>query len=71
MDIDLVEYDLKKNQMNVSKGAALPAGRTFHITGFALTDSGEMFASFHDISSSKAPVSGLFRLTHDNAGGAK
>ena len=63
---DLVEYDLQKKQMTVSKVAALPVDRTFHVTGFALTDSGEMFASFHDAANPKAVVSGLFHLEHDN-----
>src|SRR5262249_51337413 len=65
---DLVEYDLQKNAMKLTKVAALPAHRTFHIMGFALTDSGEIFASFHDASNVKAPLSGLFRLTRDSAG---
>jgi len=64
---DLVEYDLQKNQMTVNKVAALPADRTFHITGFALTESGEMFASFHDAANPKAVVSGLFHLEPDSA----
>ena len=55
--------------MTVSKVAALPAERTFHITGFALTDSGEMFASFHDAANTKAIVSGLFHLERDSASG--
>jgi len=55
--------------MTVSKVAALPAERTFHITGFALTDSGEIFASFHDAANPKAVVSGLFHLERGSAGG--
>ena len=65
---DLLEYDLQKKQMVINKVTALPADLTFHITGFALTDSGEMFASFHDASNRKAAVSGLFHLEHDNGG---
>jgi len=55
--------------MTVSKVAALPAERTFHITGFALTDSGEIFAGFHDAANPKAVVSGLFHLERGSAGG--
>lgn len=66
---DLIQYDLQKSKMTVSKVAALPAERTFHITGFALTDSGEIFASFHDAANPKAVVSGLFHLDHDSASG--
>lgn len=66
---DLVEYDLAKQEMTVSKVAALPTGQRFHITGFALTDSGEIFASFHDGTNLNAPVSGLFHLEPDNASG--
>ena len=65
---DLVKYDLQKNTMTVSKVAALPAERTFRITGFALTDSGEMYASFHNVENPKAAVSGLFHLEDDNGG---
>jgi hypothetical protein len=65
---DLVEYDLGKHKMTVSKVAALPADiRHFRITGFALTDSGEMFASFYDTANMKVPVSGLFHLERDSA----
>jgi len=64
---DLVEYDLQKNQMTISKVAALPTARTFQITGFALTDSGEMFASFYDAANLKAVVSGLFHLERVSA----
>ena len=54
--------------MTVSKLAGLPADfRRFQITGFALTDSGEMFASFHDASNPKVAVSGLFHLERDSA----
>jgi hypothetical protein len=63
---DLVEYDLQRNKLTVSKVAALPAERTFRITGFALTDRGEMYASFHDASNPKAIVSGLFHLEPDS-----
>jgi hypothetical protein len=68
---DLAEFDPKKNAMTLTKVAALPEPATLHITGFALTSSGEIFASFHDRSNTKAPVSGLFQLSRDNAGGAK
>src|SRR5215467_2569556 len=68
---DLVEFDLKENSMQLTKVTALPGHKTFHIMGFALTESGDIFASFHDASNLKAPVSGLFRLRRDNSGGAK
>jgi len=68
---DLIEYELQRNALKLSKVAAVPVGRSFHITGFALTDSGEIFASFHDASNPKAPVSGLFRLSRDSSSGAK
>lgn len=65
---DLIEYDLQKKQMTTNKVVALPADtRRFHITGFALTDSGEIFASFHDAADLNAPLSGLFHLEPDTA----
>jgi hypothetical protein len=67
---DLFQFDLQKKKMTISKVAPLPADiRRFHITGFALTSSGEIFASFHDASNGKAPISGLFHLERDSASG--
>ena len=68
----LAEYDLQRKEMTVSKVATLPTAQTFHITGFAVTDSGEIFASFQDAANPKAVVSGLFHLEPDSvAGGYK
>lgn len=67
---ELIEFDLRSNLLRVTKVAPLPPPPEFHITGFALTDSGELFASLHD-RSRKPAISGLFRLSRDGKDGAK
>lgn len=69
---DLIELDLKTTAMTVTKVPLFPAQcPTFCITGFTLTDSGEMFASFLDNRKRGTPLSGLFRLTHTKPGTAE
>lgn len=68
---DLFEYDLKTSILNLTKIASLPDVKVFQITGFALTNSGDIFASFYDRSNVKAVVAGLFQLVRDSSGGAK
>lgn len=67
---ELIEVDVQTNSLKVTHVANLPSPPEFRITGFALTDSGALFASFCDRSRNPA-VSGLFTLNRDNAGGAK
>jgi hypothetical protein len=67
---ELVEVDLHSNSLKVTQVAPLPSPPEFQITGFALTDSGALFASFYD-RSRKPAVSGLFTLNREAAGGAK
>ncbi|MGC2694618.1 MAG: hypothetical protein WA738_02395 [Candidatus Angelobacter sp.] len=70
---DLIELDLRSRTMKVTKVAPLPPPTEFTISGFALTESGEIFAGFHDRTQKpqKPAISGLFRLSRDTAGGAK
>jgi hypothetical protein len=57
-----VEFDIPTNTLKVSKVEPLPPPKELRITGFALTESGEVFVSLHD-RSSQPPHSGLFRLS--------
>lgn len=65
----LVEVDIQTSALKVTRVAALPSPPDFQITGFALTESGALFASFYD-RSKKPAMSGLFKLSRDSAGGA-
>ena len=62
-----VEFDIAANKIRVSKVKPLPSPKLIRITGFALTETGDVFVSLHDRSSSP-PRSGLFRLEFDKAG---
>jgi len=69
---DLVEVDLKSNTMTMTKVLLLPASPPdFLITGFALTDSGAIFASFRDRTHHGSPQYGLFRLKRERASTAQ
>lgn len=70
---ELVELDPPTSTLKVTKVAPLPSPPEFLVTGFALTESGDIFASFLDRRQfpKKPVVSGLFRLSRDNAGGGK
>ena len=69
---DLVEFDLRKNTLRLTKVASLGGPPDFHITGFVLTNSGNMFLSFHDRSQVKPEgISGLLELAKDSSGKAK
>jgi hypothetical protein len=69
---DLVEVDLKSNAMKIAKFPRLPTiEEGFLITGFALTQSGEIFASFLDRREIHSAMSGLFRLNRESATSAK
>jgi hypothetical protein len=62
-----IEFDIPTNTLKVSKVELLPPPKELRITGFALTESGEVFASLHD-RSKNAPLSGLFRLKFNGSG---
>jgi hypothetical protein len=69
---DLVEVDLKSNAMKITKVSLPPdSSPNFLITGFALTQSGEVFASFLDRREIHSTLSGLFRLNRESATTAK
>jgi len=61
-----VGFDIAKNKLKVSKVEPLPSTKEVRITGFALTESGDVFVSLHD-RSSKPPRSGLFRLSFEGS----
>ncbi|HEY6349123.1 MAG TPA: hypothetical protein VI636_06910 [Candidatus Angelobacter sp.] len=65
-----VQFDLSANTLKVVNVDLLPPTSRLHITGFALTESGEVFASFHDRSKGP-PVSGIFKLTLDAGGSGR
>jgi hypothetical protein len=65
-----VEFDIASHKLKVSKIEPLPPIDQMRITGFALTESGEVFASLHD-RSSQPPLSGLFELKFDDSGVGK
>jgi hypothetical protein len=62
-----IEFDIAASRLRVTKVNPLPPPKTMRITGFALTEAGDVFASLHERSSSPAR-SGLFRLGFDSAG---
>lgn len=51
-----IQLNLATNALKVSKVAALPPPKEMRITGFALTESGEVFLSLHDRVSTPNPV---------------
>jgi hypothetical protein len=66
----LVRFDVKKNTLKITSVDPLPPPSKLRITGFALTDLGDIFASFHDRAHSQ-PMSGLFHLAFDAGGNGK
>ncbi len=62
-----VEFDFAANKLKVAKVNQLPSPKAMRISGFALTEAGDVFVSLHDRSSSP-PRSGLFRLEFDSKG---
>jgi hypothetical protein len=62
-----VEFDLSANKLKVSKVAPLPSPKEMRVTGFAMTESGGVFASFrsHEGETSR---SGIFKLKFDASG---
>jgi len=62
-----VEFDIASNKLKVSKIEPLPPINQMRITGFALTESGDVFISLHD-RASQPPRSGLFHLKFDDSG---
>ena len=62
-----IQFNFATNAVRVSKVAPLPATNHLRITGFALTDSGEVVISWHD-RLSHSPRSGIFSLTFDSSG---
>jgi len=68
---DLLEFDLQTNALKATKIPPLVSGQNgVFVTGFALTESGEIFASLND-RSKKPFLSGLFRLSVNSTPGAK
>jgi hypothetical protein len=65
---ELVRVDLFDDAVTVTKVAPLPPISQLRITGFALTESGDIFASFHE--RKNPPMSGLFKLSFNGDGGA-
>jgi hypothetical protein len=67
---DLAEFDLKSNSFQLTKVSGIQsAPAQSHVTGFALTDSGDLFASVLDMSQ-KPFTSSLFKLRRDEPGRA-
>jgi hypothetical protein len=62
-----VELEIATNKLTVSKLTPLPQPKQVQITGFALTEAGDVFVSLHD-TSSDPPRSGLFKLEFDGNG---
>jgi hypothetical protein len=62
-----VEFDTTTNQLSVSKLEPLPPPKQVQVSGFALTEAGDVFVSLHD-TSGDPPRSGLFRLEFDGVG---
>lgn len=62
-----VEFDFAANRLKVAKVNPLPSPKEIRITGFALTEAGDVFVSLHD-RSSLPPRSGIFRLEFDSTG---
>lgn len=65
-----VQFDFNTKTLTVKQVDPLPPPSQLRITGFAMTDAGDVFASFHDRSKS-TPMSGLFQLTFDASGSGK
>lgn len=68
---DLVEVDTKSGTMKITKVATLPIESDtvdFYLSGFALTESGEIFASYVD-RREKPVMSGLLHLIRDGSKG--
>lgn len=63
---EFVEFDLAANKLKVSKVEPLPPPEEVRITGFALTESGDVFVSLHDHSTTPSR-SGLFKLSFDKS----
>lgn len=64
---EFIELDVATNRLKVTGVAPLPSHKHVRITGFALTESGDVFVSLHDRSTSQ-PRSGIFHLTIDASG---
>jgi hypothetical protein len=62
-----VQFDIAADKLRVEKVDPLPQPKEMRITGFALTEAGDVFVSLHG-SSSDPPRSGLFRLEFNGAG---
>lgn len=63
---EYVEVDVPTNTLTVRKLNPLPSPKEMRITGFALTESGDVFVSLHD-RTSQPPRSGIFKLIFDAA----
>jgi hypothetical protein len=62
-----VQFDLTTKALSIRQVDPLPPPSKLRITGFAMTDDGDVFASFHERSKT-IPMSGLFQLTFEAVG---
>jgi hypothetical protein len=62
-----LEFNFSTNKLVVAKVTPLPSPKEIRIRGFAMTDSGDVFASLADRSTKPARV-GLFHLEFDSKG---
>jgi len=65
---DFYEYSIASNTLRTTKVAPLPAPSKVRLTGFALTESGDVFASMR-YKSKQPPMGGLYKLGLDGKGG--
>lgn len=63
---EYVEVDIPTNTLRIRKLNPLPSMKEVRVTGFALTESGDVFVSLHD-RTSQPPRSGVFKLTFNAA----
>jgi hypothetical protein len=63
---EYVEVDIPTNMLRIRKLNPLPSRKEMRVTGFALTESGDVFVSLHD-RTTQPPRSGIFKLTFDGA----
>ena len=64
----LIEADATSGTLKIMRTNPLPPAREMRVTGFAVTDSGRIFASLHERGGGASSRSGLFELQFDNSG---
>ncbi|HSE48385.1 MAG TPA: hypothetical protein VLA96_04175 [Terriglobales bacterium] len=62
-----VQYVFHTKALSLRQVEALPPTSKMRISGFAMTDDGDVFASFHQRANA-VPMSGLFQLTFEGVG---